>query len=126
MRTRFSESTFSCADLLIGNGRLTVRRYGQRIGQLNKKLPNPIRRYTTPAIPPTTHFHIPDRISHCRNREMVASYKSGAAPDASVDSSNIQRSSCSDRRRNAGGCKQTSLRKKVRVIMPYPDAIWSC
>ena len=94
--------------------------YG-RIGQSNKKLPNPIRTGTAPATPPTTHFHIPDRMSHCRRREMAASHRSRAASDASRDSSNIQRSSCSNRRRKASGCEQMSQRYKMRVIMPSPD-----
>src|SRR4051794_35257332 len=104
-----TEYTSSFAYPPVKNGRLKGRNQRGRIGQLTKKLPNPIRRYTTAPIPPSNHFHIPERMSHCRSREMAASYTS-AAPDVSVDSSYIQRSSSSKRRRKAGGCKQISER----------------
>jgi hypothetical protein len=50
------------------NDRIRVPLSYGRIGQLNKKLPNPITTGNAPAIPPSTHFHIPGRKSHCRNR----------------------------------------------------------
>src|SRR5947207_13868497 len=93
-----------------------LRHHGERIGQLNKKLPNPIRRYTTALIPPSNHFHIPERMSHCRSREMAASYTS-AAPDVSVDSKYMQRSYSSKGRRRAGGDKQVIDRYVRRVIL---------
>ncbi len=94
------------------NDRITIRRplrnalgYG-RIVQLNKKLPNPIRSGTAPAIPPTTHFHSPDRRNHCRSREMAASYRSGVAPDASRIRRISKEVPVRTGRRKTGGCRQ--------------------